>query len=168
MRPCVRGHSRTGVCSCRHHSRIRADDECTLTWPGPIPLVEDDPNASRRHEYENVPPLSRGTPPPHSVEIASTLHRMARRHRYPDDVNQNAGGITTTRPRHKGAEPMRKFLTNGAILSSVFGIVGVVRQTSMETKRWRAVLVWLAWGISTALAISAVMDDANQKKLELD
>ena len=38
----------------------------------------------------------------------------------------------------------------------------------METKRWRAVLVWLAWGISTALAISAVMDDANQKKLELD
>ncbi|WP_424467353.1 hypothetical protein [Pseudoclavibacter helvolus] len=63
---------------------------------------------------------------------------------------------------------MRKFLTNGAILSSVFGIVSVFRQTSMETKRWRAVLIWLAWGISTALAISAVMDDANQKKLELD
>lgn len=65
---------------------------------------------------------------------------------------------------------MRKFLTSGALLSSVFSVVPLIRQTSTERRRWKIVLLWVAWGIGVAVAVASVLDDideARENELEL-
>lgn len=65
---------------------------------------------------------------------------------------------------------MRKFLTNGALLSSVFAVVPVIRQTTTERRRWKVALLWIAWGIGVAVAVASVLDDiddAREAELEL-
>lgn len=59
---------------------------------------------------------------------------------------------------------MRKFLFNGAIWSAMFGIIGVVKQTSTERSRLRTVLLWLSWGLTLALAISAIIDESREER----
>lgn len=64
---------------------------------------------------------------------------------------------------------MRKFITNGALISAIFGVVGVIRQTSAEQRKWRIVLLWLAWGIGVATAVAGVLDahdDARERELK--
>lgn len=62
---------------------------------------------------------------------------------------------------------MRKFLLNGALISAVFSVIGVARQTAVEPRKWRAVLLWASWGLSVALAVGAVLD-ARDDARELD
>lgn len=64
---------------------------------------------------------------------------------------------------------MRKFFTNGALVSSIFGIVGVIRQSSTERRKWKVALLWLAWGIGVAIAVAGVLDardEARERELE--
>lgn len=65
---------------------------------------------------------------------------------------------------------MRKFLTNGAVISAVFGIVPLIRAASTQRRRWKVALMWVSWGISVAVAIATVLDDiddAREAELEL-
>lgn len=59
---------------------------------------------------------------------------------------------------------MRKFLTNGALLSAVFSVVPLLRRSSTERRRWKIVLLWVAWGISVALAVATVLDDIDEAR----
>lgn len=54
---------------------------------------------------------------------------------------------------------MRKYLTNGAILSSVFGAVGVLKASKEGPRDWRLALMWVSWGISVAIAVGSVIED---------
>ena len=65
---------------------------------------------------------------------------------------------------------MRKFLTNGAILSAVFSIVPLIKQTATQRRKWTVILMWIAWAISVAVAVSTVLDDiddAREAELEI-
>ena len=66
---------------------------------------------------------------------------------------------------------MRKFITNGAVLSAVFGIVPLVKQTATQRRRWRTVLMWISWGVTVAIAVAGVLDDideARERELEAE
>ncbi|MGO2110149.1 MAG: hypothetical protein ACTH31_00885 [Pseudoclavibacter sp.] len=66
---------------------------------------------------------------------------------------------------------MRKFLTNGAVLSSIFSVVPLIRQTATQRRKWKLTLMWIAWGIGVAVAIASVLDDideAREAELELN
>ncbi|GGA64538.1 hypothetical protein GCM10011490_13970 [Pseudoclavibacter endophyticus] len=66
---------------------------------------------------------------------------------------------------------MRKFITNGAVLSSVFAIVPLLRQTATQRRKWKVALMWLAWGVGVAVAVASVLDDideAREAELEND
>ncbi|KAB1659520.1 aminoacyl-histidine dipeptidase [Pseudoclavibacter chungangensis] len=58
---------------------------------------------------------------------------------------------------------MRKFLMNGAVLSSIFAVVPVIRRTSTSHRRWAVALLWIGWGIGVAVAIAGVLDDADDE-----
>ena len=54
---------------------------------------------------------------------------------------------------------MRQYLFGTGILSAVTGGVTLLRSIrNNEPFTWRTALAWLSWGISLALAISAVVD----------
>lgn len=61
---------------------------------------------------------------------------------------------------------MRKYLLNGAILSSVFGAVGVIKTSKDGPRDWRLALMWISWGISVAIAVGTVIEDNKTGELE--
>lgn len=62
---------------------------------------------------------------------------------------------------------MRKFLLNGALISSVLGIFGTMKQTKDSHRPWRTALIWLGWGISVAISIGAVLDQRDEERAKL-
>jgi hypothetical protein len=60
---------------------------------------------------------------------------------------------------------MRKYLFSGAVLSSLFGAVGVIRATAAGPRDWRLLLMWIAWGASLAIAIGTVADETKRAEL---
>jgi hypothetical protein len=58
---------------------------------------------------------------------------------------------------------MRKYLTNGAVLSSVFGAVGVLKATKQGPRDWRLALMWVSWGIGVAIAVGTVIEDNKEQ-----
>lgn len=56
---------------------------------------------------------------------------------------------------------MRKFIFNGAIVSAIFGGLGVVQTTRKGPRDWRLILMWISWGASLAIAIGTVIEQAN-------
>lgn len=61
---------------------------------------------------------------------------------------------------------MRKYLLNGAILSSVFGAVSVVKTTKQGPRDWRLALLWISWGINVAIAVGTVIEDNKTGELD--
>lgn len=59
---------------------------------------------------------------------------------------------------------MRKFITNGAVLSAVFAIIPLIRQSATQRRRWKTGLMWLAWGIGVAVAVASVLDDIDEAR----
>lgn len=59
---------------------------------------------------------------------------------------------------------MRKFLMNGAILSSVFGILGTLKKSKDEPRTWRAILLWVGWAVGAGLAIGSVLDKRDEER----
>jgi hypothetical protein len=57
---------------------------------------------------------------------------------------------------------MRKFIFNGAIISSIFGGLGVVQTTRKGPRDWRLILMWISWGASLAIAVGTVIEQANE------
>ncbi|WP_448005109.1 hypothetical protein [Agromyces bauzanensis] len=60
---------------------------------------------------------------------------------------------------------MRKYLFSGAVISSVFGAIGVVRATIAGPRDWRLILMWIAWAASLAIAIGTVADESKRAEL---
>jgi len=56
---------------------------------------------------------------------------------------------------------MRKFLFNGAIISSIFGGFSVLQTTRKGPRDWRLILMWISWGASLAIAVGTVIEQAN-------
>lgn len=56
---------------------------------------------------------------------------------------------------------MRKYIFNGAIISAIFGGVGVLQTTRKGPRDWRLILMWVSWGASLAIAIGTVIEQAN-------
>ncbi|BDZ56041.1 hypothetical protein [Agromyces marinus] len=60
---------------------------------------------------------------------------------------------------------MRKYLFSGAVLSSLFGAISVIRTTKDGPRDWRLVLMWVSWAASLAIAIGTVADDEKRREL---
>jgi len=56
---------------------------------------------------------------------------------------------------------MRKFIFNGAIISAIFGGLGVVQTTRKGPRDWRLILMWVSWGASLAIAVGTVIEQAH-------
>ena len=56
---------------------------------------------------------------------------------------------------------MRKFIFNGAIISSIFGGFNVLQTTRKGPRDWRLILMWISWGASLAIAVGTVIEQAN-------
>ena len=61
---------------------------------------------------------------------------------------------------------MRRFLFNPAVLSSVFAVVPLIKSTATQRRRWKIVLMYIAWGIGIAVAIASVLDDIDEARDE--
>jgi hypothetical protein len=57
---------------------------------------------------------------------------------------------------------LRKFIFNGSIISSIFGGLGVVQTTRKGPRDWRLILMWVSWGISLAIAVGTVVEQARE------
>ena len=61
---------------------------------------------------------------------------------------------------------MRKFLFNTSVLSAAFGVFGLVQATRKQPRDWRLALMWVSWGLTVAIAVGTVIQDAKQDELE--
>lgn len=61
---------------------------------------------------------------------------------------------------------MRKFIFNFSVLSSLFGAVGLARTTKTGPRDWRLILLWVAWGISVAIAVGTVIEQSKDHELD--
>jgi hypothetical protein len=57
---------------------------------------------------------------------------------------------------------MRRFIFSSGILSSLATAVALLRQSRRGPFTWQVALLWVSWGISLALAISAVRARADE------
>ena len=55
---------------------------------------------------------------------------------------------------------LRKYLLNGAIISSVFSGISALRQGRKNPTDWRTYLTWIAWGLSLAVALGTVRQES--------
>ncbi|MEI5584622.1 MULTISPECIES: hypothetical protein [unclassified Agromyces] len=60
---------------------------------------------------------------------------------------------------------MRKYLFSGAVLTSLFGAVGVIKATTAGPRDWRLLLMWISWAASLAIAIGTVADEQKRREL---
>lgn len=51
---------------------------------------------------------------------------------------------------------LRKYLLNGAIISSVLSGVSAVRQGRKDPSDWRTYLTWIAWVLTLIVALGTV------------
>jgi hypothetical protein len=59
---------------------------------------------------------------------------------------------------------VRKFLFNGAVLSSLFSGYSVLQTTRKGPRDWRLALTWVAWLATTIVAVGTVVEDDRQVK----
>lgn len=63
---------------------------------------------------------------------------------------------------------LRKYLMNGAIISSVLSGVAAIRQGRKQSTDWRTYLTWIAWTLTLIVAIGTVrmesLDPENAPK----
>ncbi len=60
---------------------------------------------------------------------------------------------------------MRKYLFSGAVISAIFGAVGVIKATASGPRDWRLLLMWISWAASLAIAIGTVADEDKRAEL---
>ena len=51
---------------------------------------------------------------------------------------------------------LRKYLMNGAIISSIFSGIAALRQGRKTETDWRTYLTWIAWGLTLVVAIGTI------------
>ncbi|MGN6444856.1 hypothetical protein [Amnibacterium sp.] len=55
---------------------------------------------------------------------------------------------------------LRKYLLNGAIISSVFSGISALRQGRRNPTDWRTYLTWIAWALTLVVAIGTVRKES--------
>ena len=60
---------------------------------------------------------------------------------------------------------MRKYLFSGAVITAIFGGIGVVKATASGPRDWRLLLMWISWLASLAIAIGTVADETKRAEL---
>lgn len=61
---------------------------------------------------------------------------------------------------------MRKYLFNIGVLSSAFGVIGLIRATIKGPVDWRLILMWVSWALGVAIAVGAVVQESREAELE--
>ncbi len=62
---------------------------------------------------------------------------------------------------------MRKYILNGSVLSSVFGVWALYKMTTTGPRDWRLILQWISWLTTVAIAVGTVNEQAKRShKLE--
>jgi hypothetical protein len=56
---------------------------------------------------------------------------------------------------------LRKYLMNGAIISSVLSGVSALRQGRKNPTDWRTYLTWVAWGLTLVVALGTVRKESR-------
>jgi hypothetical protein len=87
---------------------------------------------------------------PPTCTVCSDARRCAER---PDEY----GGGTDHQER-----TVRKFLFNGAIISSLFSGVSLLKSLTAGPRDWRLLLTAVAWAATTAIAVGNVVEAANE------
>lgn len=57
---------------------------------------------------------------------------------------------------------MRKYILNTAVLGAVAGVWGPIQATRKGPRDWKLALMWVSWGITVAVAIGTVIEDARE------
>jgi hypothetical protein len=55
---------------------------------------------------------------------------------------------------------LRKYLMNGAIISSVLSGVSALRQGRKNPTDWRTYVTWIAWGLTLVVALGTVRKES--------
>ncbi|GAA2749293.1 hypothetical protein [Amnibacterium kyonggiense] len=55
---------------------------------------------------------------------------------------------------------LRKYLMNGAIISSLFSGISAFRQGRKAPTDWRTYLTWIAWALTLAVAIGTIRKES--------
>ncbi len=61
---------------------------------------------------------------------------------------------------------MRKFIFNTSVIGAVFGVFGVIQSTRRGPRDWRLLLAWISWGLTVAIAVGTVVENAKTRELE--
>lgn len=61
---------------------------------------------------------------------------------------------------------MRKFIFSTSVLGAVFGGWGTLQQTLRGPRDWRLILMWISWGLTVAVAVGTVAENAKTRELE--
>ena len=61
---------------------------------------------------------------------------------------------------------MRKFIFSGTLLSALFGGWSTVQATRRGPRDWRLALMWVAWGLTVAIAVGTVLKEQDINELE--
>lgn len=62
---------------------------------------------------------------------------------------------------------MRKYLLNGALISAVLGFIPLLRK-SRDSSTAAAIIQWVLWGASVAMAVLAIRQEAQSERLDVE
>jgi hypothetical protein len=54
------------------------------------------------------------------------------------------------------------------MLGALFGAWGIAKVTRRGPRDWRLLLMWISWGITVAIAVGTVIEEANAASDELE
>ena len=61
---------------------------------------------------------------------------------------------------------MRKYLFSLKTITTAFGLIGLIRETTRNPRDWRTALLWVVWLSTFATVIGTVQIDARRAALE--
>lgn len=61
---------------------------------------------------------------------------------------------------------MRKFIFSGTMLSALFGGWSTMQATRRGPHDWRLILMWIAWGLTVAIAVGTVLKEQDINEIE--
>ena len=61
---------------------------------------------------------------------------------------------------------MRKFIFNTSVIGAVFGVFGVIQSARRGPRDWRLLLAWISWGLTVAIAVGTVVENAKTRERE--
>ena len=56
---------------------------------------------------------------------------------------------------------MRRYIFSSSVISAIFGGWSILQSTRQGPRDWRLLLMWLSWGLTLAIAVGTVIDEAR-------